>query len=126
MLKQVRLGQLEAAVMDVLWENPGGVSARQVRAALPGQQRAVTTVLTVLERLRAKDLVAKDRQGRAAYAWAATKTREQFLSGLMAAALNGSADRAAVLSQFVGTIAEQDLASLQGLLGRRRRPDAGA
>ena len=60
-----RLGELERAVMDVLWSANGSCTAREIVAALPDRDLAATTVLTVLSRLERKDLVERDRDGRA-------------------------------------------------------------
>ena len=44
-------GELERAVVDVLWDSPEPMTARAVTDALTGRELAVTTVLTVLSRL---------------------------------------------------------------------------
>ncbi len=119
MAKQVRVGELEQAVMAVLWESPGGATGREVLEALPGPELAITTVLTVLDRLQRKGLVAREREGRA-HRYAATHSRADFLSGLMADALNSSDDRGAVLARFVGSMDSGDTDVLRDLL--RNRP----
>jgi len=64
-----RLGELERAVMEVLWaagqQGRSPVTARDVIEALPDRELATTTVLTVLSRLEAKNLVVRIRDGRA-------------------------------------------------------------
>src|SRR5439155_19196716 len=60
-----RLGELERAVMDVLWSANGSCTAREIVTALPDRDLAATTVLTVLSRLERKALVERDRDGRA-------------------------------------------------------------
>ena len=64
-----RLGDLERAVMDVLWDVvPGtsdGVTVREVADALDGRELAYTTVMTVLDRLAGKGMVQREREGRA-------------------------------------------------------------
>src|SRR6478752_4751726 len=65
-----RLGDLERAVMDVLWStadsHPEGRTVREVHDAI-GIDRglAYTTLMTVLERMAKKDLVSRERDGRA-------------------------------------------------------------
>ena len=63
-------GALERAVLGVLWDAAGSLAARDVLAGLArrdGEPRelAVTTVLTVLDRLGRKGLVRRERSGRA-------------------------------------------------------------
>jgi predicted transcriptional regulator len=113
--KQVRVGELEGAVMAVLWNTPLGATAREVLDGLPGPELAITTVLTVLDRLQRKGMVEREREGRA-HRYAATHSRAEFLSGLMADALNSSDDRGAVLARFLGTIGSDDTDVLRDLL----------
>ncbi len=58
-----RLADLELECMKVLWKYPGA-SVAQVRAGLP-RPLAYTTVLTVLDRMSAKGLVERQKNGRA-------------------------------------------------------------
>ena len=118
--KQPRVGELEQAVMAVLWESPDGATARHVLDALPGPELAITTVLTVLDRLQRKGLVRREREGRA-HRYFAESTRAEFLSRVMAEALDSSADRGAVLARFIGGMRPSDTAALRALL---REPPA--
>ncbi len=114
-----RVGELEGAVMAVLWERPDGATGREVLEALPGAPLAITTVLTVLDRLQRKEMVERQREGRA-HRYFAAQSREDFLSELMAEALGQSDDRGAVLARFVGRMQEDDTDQLRSLLRRRR------
>jgi predicted transcriptional regulator len=110
-------GELERAVMSVLWDHTQGVTAQQVRAALDPPEPAITTVLTVLTRLSAKGLVHRVEDGRA-HRYFASRSREEFLSELMADALGragGADDRGAVLARFVGTMSPDDADALRRL-----------
>ena len=49
-----RLGELERAIMDVLWESAEPLTVRQVGARLTDRDLAHTTVMTVLDRLAKK------------------------------------------------------------------------
>ena len=60
---KARLAELELECMKVLWKYPGA-SVAQVRAGLP-RPLAYTTVMTVLDRMSAKGLVARQKNGRA-------------------------------------------------------------
>ncbi len=59
-------GELEHAVMGILWSRPDAVSVREVHDEL-AQQRdlAYTTVMTVLDRLAKKGLATRHLEGRA-------------------------------------------------------------
>ncbi|MGH9603976.1 MAG: BlaI/MecI/CopY family transcriptional regulator [Terriglobales bacterium] len=71
--RRSRLAQLELECMKVLWEQPGA-SVAQVRSALD-RQLAYTTVMTVLDRMTAKGVVTRRKNGRAWY-YAAQLDRE--------------------------------------------------
>ncbi|MBZ5648206.1 MAG: BlaI/MecI/CopY family transcriptional regulator [Acidobacteriia bacterium] len=60
---KTRLPQLELDCLRVLWKHPGA-SVAEVRAAL-GRPLAYTTVMTVLDRMSAKGVVDRRKNGRA-------------------------------------------------------------
>ena len=63
-----RLGDLERKVMDALWDSENSpLTGREVADEVP--DRAYTTVLTILDRLRRKGLVHRDNR------WAHTPFR---------------------------------------------------
>jgi predicted transcriptional regulator len=113
------MGDLERAVMTVLWDSADGASAQEIRSALDGPELAVTTVLTVLTRLTRKGLVVRSEGGRA-HRYFASRPRAEFLSELMTEALQSTDDRGAVLAKFLGSIGPEDTDVLRGLLRRRR------
>src|SRR5689334_7314790 len=102
-----RLGELERAVMYVLWDAPGALTARAVVAALPGRELAATTVLTVLSRLERKGLARRVRDGRA-HSYAPVASREEHVAELMREALGTAPDPGAVLARFAGTVSEEE------------------
>jgi len=115
-------GELERAVLQVLWDSRAPLAARDVLAALPerdGSQLAVTTVLTVLDRLRRKGLVRRERSGRA-HLYQAAVTREDYVADLMLAALGTAPDRGAALTRFLGAVTPADTDHLRQAL----QPDA--
>ena len=126
-----RRDHLERAVLEALWDHPDGITATEVLTALDGREVAVTTVLTVLERLRAKGLVTRWRRGRP-YLHRATTTREQSTAAAMLDALAGAADRSATLAHLVAAASVDDLAALRRALlapertaGQARPPVCG-
>jgi predicted transcriptional regulator len=65
-------GQLEQAVLDTLWSADGAMTARQVLDAVPEPRPALTTVLTVLDRLGRKGAVEREQRSDAPLAFRAT------------------------------------------------------
>ena len=60
------LGELEQAVMDILWNRPDPLSVRDVHELLAHERDlAYTTVMTVLDRLSKKGFVVRYLDGRA-------------------------------------------------------------
>jgi BlaI family penicillinase repressor len=56
------LGELQLAVLNVLWTRGKAVTVREVLGALPGDRRpAYTTILTVLRNLEKRGLVAHEQ-----------------------------------------------------------------
>ena len=113
----VRLGSLERSIMEALWSRPEGMFAQDVAQALPSQP-AVTTVLTVLVRLTQKDLVSRERVGRA-HRYKATADRDAFVAEVMRAALEDAGDLAATAQRFVGTVTPEMAAALREALDGR-------
>ena len=59
------LGELEQAVMEVLWGSPTALSVRDVQAALADDRGlAYTTVMTVMDRLAKKGQLLRELDGR--------------------------------------------------------------
>lgn len=117
-----KLGMLERAVMDVLWDNPAGLTARELTQGLP-QQLAMTTVLTVLDRLRRKGLAQRASAGRW-YRYSPAATRAQYTAALMVEALGNEGDSHAVLEHFVLAVSPEQMNSLRRLLDRDRQGDS--
>ncbi|GEL16736.1 BlaI/MecI/CopY family transcriptional regulator [Pseudonocardia asaccharolytica] len=110
------LGELERAVMDVLWAASTPLTAREVQDGLGSRELATTTVLTVLGRLERKALVTRTRDGRAHH-YRPVASREDHVAELMRDALDGAPDRGAVLARFLGSIPPDERAALRDLLG---------
>lgn len=109
------LGELERAVMGVLWEADRELTARDVQDALADRDLATTTVLTVLGRLERKQLVRRMRDGRAHH-YRPVASREDHVAELMSDALDGASDRGAALARFLGSISAKERADLRDLL----------
>ncbi len=121
------LGPLESRVMDVVWGGRAELSVREVHGTLGGTV-AYTTVMTTLDRLFKKGLLARRRQGRA-FLYAATASREQLgrsLAGELVVGLLGHGREVTrpLLSSLVDAVGEQDrrlLDELDRLVREKRR-----
>ncbi|KGN37165.1 BlaI/MecI/CopY family transcriptional regulator [Knoellia subterranea] len=113
-----RLGDLERAVMEQLWasEEPAGMSVREVLAGLPAERElAYTTVMTVLDRLAKKELVTRERDGRA-WRYLPAGTRESLTAETMRASLGNTTDRKAALLHFLDGATPEELDDLRAAL----------
>lgn len=116
-LLRARLGPLETQVIEIVWAS-GEVTVREVHARFDGKV-AYTTVMTTLDRLYRKGLLARRKRSRA-FVYAASASREELdalvahdvVSGLM------DGDLAAplpFLSNLVDAVGERDRALLDEL-----------
>jgi predicted transcriptional regulator len=122
------LGELERAVMDLLWAAQEAATANTLRDQLArtsaaqsgtgheGKELAVTTVLTVLSRLEKKGLVERER-GTRPHRYQAVSSRADHTAELMHEVLGSAPDREAVLARFIGSVSEGEAATLRKLLG---------
>jgi predicted transcriptional regulator len=119
-----RLGELERAVMEVLWDRGEPCLVREVARALSERDLAYTTVMTVLDRLEKKGVVRRRRDGRA-WLYETTSTREEYIARLMLDALDLTGDRSAALTHFAMSVSRPEGEVLSKALRRAaRRPDA--
>lgn len=104
--------------MECLWQASGPLSVRDVHDALPERDLAYTTVMTVLDRLGRKQLVARVRDGRA-YRYTAVHRPEVLAAELMRDALDTAGEaRAAALVQFTEQMSPDEAEALREALGR--------
>jgi len=111
-------GELERAVVRVLWKATEPLTARAVAEALTGRELAVTTVLTVLSRLERKGIVRRARDGRA-HTYEAVAEREEHTADLMRQVLDTAGDRNDALARFVVSVSSQDVEALRRALDGR-------
>lgn len=119
------LGQLELAIMEVLWKADGPLTVRDVLKQLsPARDLAYTTVMTVMARLVDKGLLTRTRRGKA-YVYEPALTRKGFLRNrarqMVRALLDNFGEVA--LTQFIAELDQVDpdrLADLERLLAERR------
>lgn len=115
------MGELEQAIMDLLWDAMEPQTANQVREQLVQRQHtepAITTVLTVLGRLHKKGFVLK-KDSRRPHEFSAAMSREEHTVKLLNDVLGSAADKQAVLARFIGSIDPSDAHGVQQMLNSR-------
>lgn len=114
-------GELESAVLEALWGANGPLNAAEVRANLvdlgfsTDGELAYTTVVTILTRLKKKGMLRRYRDGRA-FRYAPVADETGLAARRLAAMLDSSADREAVLMRFVGELSDHDEQVLRAML----------
>jgi predicted transcriptional regulator len=116
-LLRARLGTLERRVIEIVWDSDE-VTVREVHAKLDGKV-AYTTVMTTLDRLFKKGLLARTKRARA-FAYSAMATREELdaivasdvVSGLLS---NDWSAPIPFLSNLVDAVGQRDRALLDEL-----------
>ena len=120
-----RLGPLEWRVLEALWARSMPASVRDLQPEFP--DIAYTTLMTTLDRLHRKDILVRDKQGRAFF-YQPKQTRSEFDSARAAdalrVALNADGSQLTpLLSFFVQAVGEKDddlLDELEALVRARR------
>ena len=111
-----RFGDLEAAIMDVLWAAERPLRVREVASELHRERPlAFNTVQTVLENLFRKGWLDRSREGRA-YCYVTLRSREEYVAGLLGEALAAAADPAATLVRLVDDLDPAEVAQLRAAL----------
>jgi predicted transcriptional regulator len=120
------LGELETAVMNVVWKQAAALTARDVCSQLKGRkERAYTTIMTTMDRLFRKGLLARIKDGQA-WRYEAVLTGPEFAKALADSLASRilSAGQDAALSAFVDATANVDealLDRLKHLIDARKR-----
>lgn len=114
------LGELEAAVMDVLWDAARPMKVRDVLERLDtGRPLAYTTVMTVLDNLHRKQWVERELTGKA-YLYRPSHTREEASARALRDVLDSAADPHAVLMHFIASVSDEETDLLREALRRKR------
>ena len=120
------LGKLERQVLDEAWQS-GEVSVREVYVTF-GERVAYTTLMTTLDRLYKKKLLARRKDGRA-FLYSPALSRDEFEHGIREDVIDGLLGRGAegiepVLACIVDTVSERDrelLDELDRLVKEKKR-----
>ena len=109
-------GELEAAVMGVLWSGAGWRTPGEVHEVL-STDRAMSygTVATILVRLWRKGRLERKRDGRA-FAYRPRQTCEEYVAAKMSEDLQRAVNRSAALSDFVRMLSRAERVRLRRVL----------
>lgn len=115
-MAKLAMGELEGAVMNVLWERGGSLTPGEVHEVLAADRDlAYTTVMTILVRLWQKGRLTRQRDGRA-YAYRPVESRSEHAASRMREVLLAASDRPDALSHFLQAISAGDRAQLRRML----------
>ena len=102
------LGELETAIMDVLWRTSEAQRVRDVLEALSEERTlAYTTVMTVLDNLHRKGWVVRHMESRA-YRYQAAMSRDEAEAKALRELLDTAGDPEAVLMHFARTVSPRE------------------
>ncbi len=110
------LGRLEQEILEVLWAR-GEATGKAVFSEIKGMREiALTTVLTVLERLWKKGFVKKAK-GDSVYVFSPAYSKEEFAREVSGTVLRGifEISRSGACASFVDTLADTDPVELDRL-----------
>jgi len=119
-----RLGKLQRAVMEVVWEL-GEATVRQVWERLsPGKEVSYTTILAAMQRLEKSGWLRHRAEGKS-NVYLPTRTREQAGASSVRAFVQGMFGGSALLMfrHLVeeGELSDQELQELQRLIDKKRK-----
>ena len=110
--------------LGIVWEavpsHPDGATVREVLECFAGERQiAYTTVMTVLDRLAKKDLVLRERDGRA-WRYRPADTREALTAATMRRTLDDMdvADRRTALLHFLDGATNEEIEDLRSALAQ--------
>ena len=106
-------GQLEGAIMDVIWSGNRPYLVREVRERMEYDRPvAYTTVMTVMGILHGKGVLRREKHGRAWRYWPA-ETKAEHDARLMAEVLRSGRDHQLTIRRFLERVSEDEMASLR-------------
>jgi predicted transcriptional regulator len=107
------LGPLEGTIMQLMWSSDEPQTVRAICDSLAeGRDIAYTTVMTVMDNLRRKGFLNREKQGRA-YLYSAAASREEHTASLLGEVLADGGDRTGVLLRFVERLDETEMEALR-------------
>ncbi len=120
-MEQRGFGDLEAVIMDRVWDRAEPVTVREIFDELSKKRQiAYTTVLSTMDNLHRKRWLQRELSGKA-YLYQPSMSREERSARLMRAAFESGGDTGLVLAHFVEQMSEEESAQLKAALRRGRR-----
>jgi predicted transcriptional regulator len=112
-------GQLENAIMDVIWSEDRPLLVREVRERLTYTRPvAYTTVMTVMTILYGKGVLRREKHGRAWRYWP-LEQRAEHDARLMAEILSSGTDRELTLTEFLSRVSVDELIAIRNVVDQR-------
>ena len=106
-------GELESAIMDVMWAADRPYAVREVRERMSyARPVAYTTVMTVMDILHRKGVLCRDKHGRAWRYWP-TEAREEHDARLMAEVLRSGGNQVVTMRRFIERVSDDEMESLR-------------
>lgn len=101
-------GELEADIMSILWAAESPLTAKEIQSRFTANTPAITTLITVLDRMRLKGNVHRDATAGRSHVFTAAQSQLETVAATMETALSSSGDRVAALLHFAGSLTEED------------------
>lgn len=121
-------GDLEAVIMEELWQRGEPATVRDVLAVLRASRKiAYTTVMTVMGILHRKGQLEREMRGRA-WLYRPVRSKTEHAAALLQDVLAESGDRQEVLLHFVADLDSASVAQLRSAVeaaGFQARPNTG-
>lgn len=116
-------GELRTAVLRILWSSEAPLTAKQIRASFTGDEPApaITTLLTILDRLGTSGLVDRAPSPAGESVFSASAPESQYTAEAMLASLLAADDTSAALLRFAGELDDGHLEILRSALKSRPR-----
>ena len=119
-------GELRTAVLRILWASDTALTAKEIRAAFDEDATpAITTVLTVLDRLGTSGLVDRAPSPSGESVFSASAPESQYTADAMLTALLKADDASAALLRFAGELDAGHLEILRAAVNARSAKTAG-
>lgn len=114
MARNKQQGELEAAILDALWQSKKPLTSGQILEKLNTKDDlALTTVLTVLSRLMDKDLVLREPGEGRSNLYKAKQSRAEHTASLMLSLVSESKNPALAFSHFADGLTAAQLSALR-------------
>jgi predicted transcriptional regulator len=123
-MTQRQRGELEADILDVLWNASAPLTVKAIQEKFREPVPAITTLITVLERLRVKGSVERQAASGRSFEYFAARSRADQANASIQTALDNAGDRAAALMLLAGSLTAKDRDVLAAALAAKSEKSA--